>query len=196
MDTKFGKIVFCGKSGVGKSTLVGRLMNEYVTNQAPTIGASYHNRKVLKDDVCYDISVWDTSGQDRYQNISYVYFRSSNCCVLVFDLGSMASLQELPKWKAICDAANNGHVDYILVGNKSDREIIEVSKSDAKEMCHNIGINNYFELSSLSRTREKIDDLWDCILSSVNRERVLDEGVVDITDDDEEEIVTTSDCDC
>lgn len=45
--------------------------------------------------------IWDTAGQEKFHSISKSYFRGSDACVIVFDVTSKESFQNLEKWKKV-----------------------------------------------------------------------------------------------
>ena len=152
------KCVLAGDSGVGKSSIMYRFINEgYKENCDTTLGASFHSLLLNK----YTVDFWDTAGQERYRSLIPMYLRNSNIILLVFDLSYNSSFKSITSWlKDIrCIDCN-----LILIGNKLDskrevnREQVEelILKSD-RDIC-------YFELSAKTGTdfeelRKKIIDI-------------------------------------
>ena len=80
------------------------------------------------------LHIWDTAGQERFKSITKHYYRGADACLLVFDISSPESFEELPNWYA--EIRDNTAKDCIvcLVGNKCDLEssgMRSISKEDA-----------------------------------------------------------------
>jgi len=43
--------------------------------------------------------IWDTAGQERFQSLGVAFYRGADCCVLVFDVNSMKSFENLNNWR-------------------------------------------------------------------------------------------------
>ena len=74
------KVVLLGESGVGKSSLVVRLVkNEYLPSQHSTVGASFfRDTAQLDDGVNVNFDIWDTAGQERFRTITSSYYRGAH----------------------------------------------------------------------------------------------------------------------
>merc|ERR1719238_1001480 len=88
------KIVFLGASGVGKTSIVYRYINEVFEPTRSTIGAAF-SLKYWKD---FKFGVWDTAGQEKYDSLSSFYCRGAGAAVLVYDVGDLGSFEALPKY--------------------------------------------------------------------------------------------------
>jgi Ras-related protein Rab-5C len=79
------KIVLCGNSNVGKTSLNYRLIkNNFPDYFSSTIGASYISWLFNHNDKLYNFGIWDTAGQERYNSLLPMYFRGAQailfCC--------------------------------------------------------------------------------------------------------------------
>jgi len=95
------KIALVGDSSVGKTSLMRRFTdNEFdVTTQKATIGVQFsvmrlplHSGKIAK------LQVWDTAGQERYRAISAAYYRGAHAVLIVFDMTSKKSFDNVQYW--------------------------------------------------------------------------------------------------
>lgn len=43
--------------------------------------------------------IWDTAGQERFQSLGSAFYRGADCCVLVFDVNSGKSFDDLDNWR-------------------------------------------------------------------------------------------------
>jgi GTPase KRas len=157
------KVVILGGGGIGKSALVTSFIsNHFIEAYDPTIEDAYRKQVRVDDEVCL-LDILDTAGQEEYSAMRDQYVRHGEGFVLVFDLTSRASLEELPKMRdAIyraqdADPATNP-IPMVLVGNKSDLEPQrQVMTWEGQETATRWGCN-YIETSA--RTRTNVDELF------------------------------------
>ena len=45
------------------------------------------------------MQIWDTAGQERFQSLGVAFYRGADCCVLVYDVNSMKSFDNLNNWR-------------------------------------------------------------------------------------------------
>jgi GTPase SAR1 family protein len=46
-----------------------------------------------------NLQIWDTAGQERFQSLGVAFYRGADCCVLVYDVNSMKSFDNLNNWR-------------------------------------------------------------------------------------------------
>ena len=65
------------------------------------------------------------SGQERFGNMTRVYYKEAVGCILVFDVTRPASFEAVQKWKLDLDTKvqlpNGGRIPCVLMGNKVSR---------------------------------------------------------------------------
>ena len=93
------KIVFVGASGVGKTCIISKYINNtfYPTNSS-TIGANYFSKYVDFKDISFNINIWDTAGQELYKSLAPMYYRSSVASFVVFDVTNRQSFIDAKNW--------------------------------------------------------------------------------------------------
>lgn len=93
------KIVILGETGVGKTSILERLIrNHFHKNNQATLGAAYYSfyfNKETQDlssnnlnswDVNYwKFECWDTAGQERYDSLTPMYCRNAHVFIVVHD---------------------------------------------------------------------------------------------------------------
>lgn len=58
------------------------------------------NLSVAKNEDHFSIEqIWDTAGQERFQSLGVAFYRGADCCVLVYDVNSMKSFNNLNNWR-------------------------------------------------------------------------------------------------
>jgi small GTP-binding protein len=117
------KVVVLGSSGVGKTSIVHRLMdNAFLTDGTPTCGADFHSYTATANGQCVKLQIWDTAGQERFRAISKAYFRNAVGAVLVFDITRADSFDDLVAWLRDLEALAAPNACVILAANTTDRE--------------------------------------------------------------------------
>ena len=134
------KVVLLGASGAGKSSIVLRFVaDSFTTEVQPTI-ASFMAKVYQFNDKVIKFNLWDTAGQERYQSLAKMYYRDARAAIIVYDITSQDSFEELKKWYK--ELADFGPKDIILIiaGNKEDKvEDESVSPIEAMAFAESIG---------------------------------------------------------
>lgn len=74
------KIVILGGLGVGKTCIINRFLSDsFSTNEQTTVGAMYHAKDIIHNDVNYKLQIWDTAGQERFKTIAPLYYKDAHC---------------------------------------------------------------------------------------------------------------------
>eukprot|EP00658_Telonema_sp_P-2_P001180 TRINITY_DN10451_c0_g1_i1.p1 TRINITY_DN10451_c0_g1~~TRINITY_DN10451_c0_g1_i1.p1 ORF type:complete len:140 (-),score=50.37 TRINITY_DN10451_c0_g1_i1:99-518(-) len=77
MEEIDAKVVVIGNTGVGKTCIVLRYVQEkFFNHTASTIGASFMIRKLFIDDTRLTLQIWDTAGQERFRSMGPMYYLS------------------------------------------------------------------------------------------------------------------------
>lgn len=142
------KIVLLGDAGTGKTALLAQWADGAICNtQAPTIGAAYKMVPFQSNDgEIYNLHIWDTAGQETYRSTSPIYCRDSKAAMIVFDLTSPSSFNNIGVWIEILQ--NEGDIPFVIVGNKNDLvRQRKVAKDEAHAAATKLGVE-YFETSA------------------------------------------------
>lgn len=104
-----------------------------------------------------DDAVCPPPGQERYGNMTRVYYREAVGALLVFDVTRTSTFQAVLKWKADLDGkvslANGKPVPVVLLANKSDqsREGLSSQLPKLDAFCKEHGFVGWFETSAKVR---------------------------------------------
>lgn len=144
------KVLLLGDSGVGKSCLLKRYIDDVWIETFSTIGVEFqtktHTNERTKCKV--KLQIWDTAGQGRYRNIQSAYYERPHAIMLCFDVTDKASYDNLQKYLNELSEIATKDVPLIIVGNKCDLESKRIiSTETAKDFCEQKGYN-YFETSA------------------------------------------------
>jgi small GTP-binding protein len=93
------KVVMVGDSGVGKSSLLCRYTRRTFDQSldAP-VGVDFLHKRVTIDGMGVQYQLWDTAGQERFRTIMRTYYRGAQGIVLVYDVSSPSSFDNLHRW--------------------------------------------------------------------------------------------------
>jgi small GTP-binding protein len=145
------KIVVVGASGVGKTALVQRLVDDsFSSTLAPTIGVEFKCYRAVCGDEIVKLNIWDTAGQEKFKSVAKAYFREAVGGVLVFAQNDQQSFDDLSVWLTDIQTLCTPNAVVLLVGNKSDltdERVVVTSEAEAFALRHGL---DYFETSALN----------------------------------------------
>ena len=117
------KLVLIGDSGVGKTNILSRYINnEFSFATKSTVGVEFGSKIIMKEDKTIKLQIWDTAGQERYRSITNAYYKGAKGAFVVYDITRKDTFINVDKW--IGDLKTNGNEDVfiLLIGNKCDLE--------------------------------------------------------------------------
>ena len=101
-NLKVCKVVLIGESGVGKTCIASRFINDtYDDEVKPTEAAAYLNKTIkTEDDKYIKFDIWDTCGQEKFRSMGKIFYKGVSVAILVYDITSKKSFEEIDKfWK-------------------------------------------------------------------------------------------------
>ena len=115
------KIVVIGDSGVGKTTILGKfLTGEVNKDERSTIGNVHFQSVIRKGEEELKVVLWDTAGQERYSSMVDIYFRGAKGCIIVYDITSFNSFNNMLNWYNKLNEILENNIVTVMVGNKLD----------------------------------------------------------------------------
>lgn len=152
------KIVVVGDGGVGKSTMVQRLLTGLYIGQRITIGTDLATFDVQIDEsTSVRLQIWDFAGERRFRIFLPNYARGAVGCLLCYDITRRTSFDSLEEWYNIVND-NASNPVFILVGEKLDladvRRSIEYELGE--EFKQKYKLDYFFETSSKSGQNNKM----------------------------------------
>ena len=172
------KIILLGDSGVGKSCIINRYINDiYDPNIESTLGSNAFSKSVKRGHASYILNLWDTTGQEKYHSITNLFIKGSNIVVLVYSIDSLTSFKGLDYWyKSVNEKLEGNKYVLAVVGSKYDlikNEEEEVSEEEVKKFAEEK--NALFKLVSSKEDPEGINDLFDTLLDELLKKNYLSE---------------------
>jgi small GTP-binding protein len=115
------KFIVIGSSGVGKTSLVKRLVDGQFSAEAnSTIGVEYLATVIEIDGQAVKLQLWDTAGQEKFRSIAKNYFRHAVGVVLVYDITDRKTFDDLGLWLTDVHQLCDPNAAITLIGNKLD----------------------------------------------------------------------------
>ncbi|EER04157.1 Rab18 GTPase, putative [Perkinsus marinus ATCC 50983] len=116
------KLLIIGDSGVGKSCLLLRFCDdEFNDKQLATIGVDFKVKYLSLMGKRLKLAIWDTAGQERFRTLTSSYYRGAQGIVLVYDVTSRESFENLEYWlEEVRKYATSRSSVKMLVANKVD----------------------------------------------------------------------------
>eukprot|EP01120_Amphizonella_sp_Union-15-10_P014680 TRINITY_DN7211_c0_g1_i1.p1 TRINITY_DN7211_c0_g1~~TRINITY_DN7211_c0_g1_i1.p1 ORF type:complete len:201 (-),score=36.14 TRINITY_DN7211_c0_g1_i1:59-661(-) len=116
------KVVLLGKSGVGKTSISLRFVqDQFQPNMEPTVGAQFLTKKILIRDREIKFEIWDTAGQERFRALGPIYYRNADAAIIVYDITDVDSFEQMKTWHEELERTVPT-CSVILTGNKLDME--------------------------------------------------------------------------
>ena len=179
------KILTLGATQVGKTSIVLRYSEDkFNYNKIATIGIDFKIKIIKKGNERIKVSIYDTAGQERFQNIVKHYYKGANGVLLIYDITKRDTFKNLDFW--IKDLEDNSDIDNLfiyLIGNKNDMEDKrEVSWVEASNYAKEKKLP-YKEVSA--KTGNNIQKLFDEVikgamtkmLTNENKDNSLNESI-------------------
>merc|ERR1719316_2207476 len=156
-DFKF-KMVTVGDSGVGKSCLLTRFVQDWYSDfHVSTIGVDFKTVITMVKGRLVKLQLWDTAGQERFSVVTGNYYRNSDGFIFVYDATNRASFDHVEQWLGQVQQHHEcgSSTIKILVANKSDMagEIV-VSEAEGQAKATQIGA---FFVSTSAKTAANVD---------------------------------------
>ena len=96
------KVVLLGESGVGKTSIISRFINNvFGENIISTTGASYAGKTMAFDEFegkAIKFEIWDTAGQEQYRSLTKIFYKDAAAAILVYDITRKDSFLELKNY--------------------------------------------------------------------------------------------------
>ena len=118
------KVVLVGDTGVGKTCIIQRYVNDkYSENVESTITSTYTYKnlecKKYKKSISFDI--WDTAGQELYRALAKNFYLNATIGILVYDIRRRESFNSIKDyWYEQLKESGEENIIIGIAGNKFD----------------------------------------------------------------------------
>ena len=163
MDNITCKVVLVGESGVGKTCIIQRYINNsYNENTESTQASTYSYKTVEYKDFNKSISfdIWDTAGQELYRAVAKNFYINASIGILVYDIKRKESFEAIKKyWFEELKSSGEDNMIFGVAGNKCDLfQQEQVTEEEGKKFAKSIGA--VFHLTSCKESIG-IDELFE-----------------------------------
>lgn len=150
------KILVIGDLGTGKTSIIKRYVHRFFTQHyRATIGVDFALKVINWDEnTLIRLQLWDIAGQERYGNMTRVYYKEAVGAFIVFDVTRKPTFDSVINWKADLDSKvqlpDGTNIPCVLLANKCDqqKEGIVNTPSKMDEYCQENGYHAWFETSA------------------------------------------------
>ena len=93
------KIIIIGDSGIGKSCVLKRLMeDDFKDDHDITVGVEFGSNLIKVEDKILKLQVWDTAGQESFRSITKIFYRGAHVVMLSYSIINGMSFENLTDW--------------------------------------------------------------------------------------------------
>ena len=172
------KIILLGDSGVGKTSIIKKFINNEFNEDIKCtidIDSLYKSIKINKN-LYTKLKIYDTAGQEKYRSLIKKYYQGTDGIILVFDLTSENSFNKLKSW--INEISENTEkAQIILVGNKADLIERKIDEDKAETFAKQRDMK-YIETSAKEGTNILL--LFEELALDINKKKQNDSSVVEL----------------
>lgn len=142
------RVIVIGSAAVGKTSILNKFIRgTFDPDESETVGAFYDSYSDVYENQVVEIQIWDTAGQEQFQDLGPMYYRGAAGAILVFDLTKRDTFTALDKWLERFRSVCGDDSVLVVVGNKSDLTDRAVLIPEAKKWAEDHGCS-YIEASA------------------------------------------------
>ena len=171
------KIVLLGESGIGKTCLYNRIIDDTYKNYNPSTLGSDCKCKVKnfpKYQRDLQLEIWDTAGAEEYRALSKIFYQKAEIAIACYDITNRKSFDELKKyWINNLKEAVKKDIIIGLTANKSD--LFEEQVVPENEAIQYAKENGFFFFQTSAKQGTGITDL----IESLGNEYLKRNGCVE-----------------
>ncbi|OBA27990.1 ras-domain-containing protein [Hanseniaspora valbyensis NRRL Y-1626] len=173
------KILLIGDSGVGKSCLLVRFVDDtFSPSFITTIGIDFKIKTIDINGKKIKLQLWDTAGQERFRTITTAYYRGADGVVLVYDVQDEKTFADARDvWYNTIMENALPECQLILVGNKADVDSNEagraVSFEEGESLAKSLGMA-FVEASA--KTNKNVDEVFFTLVKMIEEKLEGKEG--------------------
>jgi len=150
------KILVIGDLGTGKTSIIKRYVHNFFSvHYRATIGVDFALKVLNWDDkTLIRLQLWDIAGQERFGNMTRVYYKEAVGCFIVFDVTRQSTFEAVSKWKNDLDSKvqlqDGKPIPCVLLANKCDqpKEGMVNKSSEMDKFCDEKGFIGWYETSA------------------------------------------------
>ncbi|CAB3374972.1 Hypothetical predicted protein [Cloeon dipterum] len=173
------KILVIGELGTGKTSIIKRYVHQFFSQHyRATIGVDFALKVLTWDqNTIIRLQLWDIAGQERFGNMTRVYYKEAVGAFIVFDVTRTATFDAVLKWKNDLDTkvklSDGTAIPCVLLANKCDQPKEGIANTPAKmdEYIKEHGFAGWYETSA--KENINIDDAARFLVSKILQNDIL-----------------------
>eukprot|EP00308_Calcidiscus_leptoporus_P025213 CAMPEP_0119393098 /NCGR_PEP_ID=MMETSP1334-20130426/124115_1 /TAXON_ID=127549 /ORGANISM="Calcidiscus leptoporus, Strain RCC1130" /LENGTH=323 /DNA_ID=CAMNT_0007416093 /DNA_START=45 /DNA_END=1017 /DNA_ORIENTATION=- len=140
------KIVLVGDSGVGKTSLMLRFVQDkFITATRSTVGMDFSTRQLSVDMMHgsessivqqLTVQVWDTAGQELFRSLAATYYRRAGGVMLLYDSQNPQTFESLDGWLKDVQDNSDGPVVMIVASKSEGTNTVSASQGEVFAKKH------------------------------------------------------------
>ncbi|KAM3723141.1 Ras-related protein [Dirofilaria immitis] len=160
------KILIIGESGVGKSSLMLRFVDDTFDPEiAATIGVDFRVTSMIVDNNRVKLAIWDTAGQERFRTLTPSYYRGAQGVICVYDVSNRQTFERLSHWMNEVDTySTKTDAVKMLIGNKIDISSREVTREEGLEFAKKYRM---LFIEASAKTREGVQCAFEELIEKI-----------------------------
>ena len=164
------KIILLGDTGVGKSSIIKRYIEDsFEENLSSTIGSNFLEKIEKIKGQKVRLEVWDTAGQEEFRSVTKLFVKNSKIIILVYNVTQKLSFEGLNYWYDFIQKELAQNFVLGVAGNKTDLIFEdgydeEITSEEGKAFAEKIKAN--FALVSAKESGKEITNLFNQCISS------------------------------
>ena len=182
------KVLVVGEMGTGKTSLIRQYVQGFFSEfYKTTIGVDFANKDYQWDqNTTVNIQLWDIAGQERYGNMTHVYYQEACAAFVIFDVTRIATLEAVSEWKKDIDSkvftSESKPIPCMLLGNKIDLCSNGNWAKSKEEMDEYIKSNNFIGFYTTSASdgtniEQSVTDLISYVMNNKIEPQREEKGV-------------------
>ena len=154
------RLLFLGDSGVGKSSLILKYVDDYFPDShMSTIGVDYKEKYITINKRKILLRILDTAGQEQYKSISKGLMKDVDGIIFVYDITRKETFDNIKDWRILPKNNNSNEYKEIIVGNKIDLSTRrQVDEKIVKQFCDK---KKLFYLEASAKIGKNVDEIFE-----------------------------------
>lgn len=184
MNNKYSreiKIILLGDSGVGKTSIIHLYINKEFNDTMPaTVGLEFQQKIININGETIKISIYDTSGQEKYRTVTQNYYRNIDGVILVYDITRIQTFLNLEYyWIEQLRENTEKSLNMILIDNKLDlKKECDINKIVTTELGKKMA-QNFFTLfiETSAKTGDGLQNVFQELIERINSDYQFSEQI-------------------
>ena len=175
------KLLFLGDTGVGKTSLLIRYMDNKYEAGTQTVGIDVRYKYIKYDNKNIRLDIWDTAGQERFKGLTNAYVKGSNGIIYVYDKTNKDSFEKLKMVMMETKKNISNEVEIMVVENKNDLKEKGISDKAVNDFESK---NNVKVYSTSAKTGDGVETMFMDLIKKIlkNKNNVIAKPDDDDTD--------------